>query len=111
MQVQQGAYEELSRETYHELAMTDSSIYPILGLASEVGELAGKFKKLYRDQNGVEPPGFREGVLLELGDILWYLTQVCTNLGFTLEQVAEANLDKIMDRRRRGVLDGDGDLR
>jgi len=111
MQVRQGVYEKLSRETYRELTMTEPSIYPILGLTSEVGELAGKFKKLYRDQKGVEPPGFRDEVLLELGDVLWYLTQICPNVGFTLEQVAEANLDKIMDRRRRGVLDGSGDMR
>ncbi len=43
--------------------------------------------------------------------MLWYLTQICTNLGLTLEEVAEANLDKLFSRQARGVIGGDGDKR
>ena len=48
---------------------------------------------------------------LELGDVLWYLTQICTELDLTLEEVAEANLVKLFDRLERGKIKGDGDNR
>jgi NTP pyrophosphatase (non-canonical NTP hydrolase) len=48
---------------------------------------------------------------LELGDVLWYLSEICTRLGIRLEDVAEANIAKIADRMSRGVLTGEGDYR
>lgn len=104
-------YQQASRETYQDLEVFGADLYPILGLVSETGELAGKYKKLFRDNGGQADSEFRESVALELGDVLWYLAQLCTNLGLSLEEVAEANIAKIQSRRDRGTLSGSGDLR
>ncbi|MCW3068345.1 MAG: hypothetical protein JWL67_970 [Solirubrobacterales bacterium] len=47
----------------------------------------------------------------ELGDVLWYVAQIASELGLDLDQVAEANLEKLLSRQRRGVLSGSGDER
>ena len=86
-------------------------IYPTLGLVNEAGEVAGKIKKIFRDRAGVIGDADREALALELGDVLWYLAEICSRLGIRLEDVAEANLAKIADRVERGVLHGDGDRR
>ena len=85
--------------------------YPILGLAGEAGELCNKYKKILRDKEG-------EAALLdinemekELGDVLWYVAQIATELGVSLETVARINLMKLGDRKGRGVLGGSGDNR
>jgi len=46
-----------------------------------------------------------------LGDVLWYLAQVCTEINLSLDEVAEANIAKLLDRLERGVIKGDGDNR
>ena len=85
--------------------------YPILGLAGEAGELCNKYKKILRDKGG-------EAALLdinemekELGDVLWYVAQIATELGVSLETVARVNIMKLGDRKNRGVLGGSGDNR
>ena len=89
----------------------DTIVYPLLGLISEVGELAGKYKKLLRDSNGHITPEFREAMALELGDVKWYVALLATDLGFELEWVAQKNLDKLNSRMARGVIQGSGDYR
>ncbi len=111
MQTRFGPYQEQSRKTYSDIHVEGSIVYPTLGLANEAGEFAGKVKKLYRDKGGQLSDEDREALKSELGDVLWYLTQLCTNLGFTLEEVAEANLDKLFSRQERGAISGDGDRR
>ena len=78
---------------------------------NEAGEVAGKIKKIFRDQNGQITEADKQSLKNELGDVLWYLTQVRTELGLTLEEVAETNITKIFSRRERGKLGGDGDNR
>ena len=88
--------------------------YVVSKLAGEAGEVAEKFGKAIRDDQYPQlalTPARREAMKLELGDTLWYLTATAEALGFTLEEVAEANLAKLTDRRARGVLHGDGDAR
>ena len=82
-----------------------------MGLMNEAGEVAGKIKKIFRDQNGQITEEDRQSLKNELGDVLWYLTQICTELGLTLEEVAETNITKIFSRQERGKLGGDGDNR
>ena len=68
-------------------------------------------KKLIRDRGGVVDQQFKEDVALELGDVLWYVAQLSTELGLSLEQVASANLSKLKSRSQRGTLQGEGDHR
>jgi len=88
-------------------------LYTVLGLANEAGEVAGKLKKLLRDWDGeiTEESHFVEDVKAELGDVLWYLASVCSELELDLGDVALANLEKLYSRKERGVLGGSGDKR
>ena len=47
----------------------------------------------------------------ELGDVLWYLTQVATEFDLDLDELARRNLEKLFSRKERGVIRGDGDNR
>lgn len=111
MQTKYGNYQEQSRKTYSDIPTDDPIVYPTLGLVNEAGELAGKIKKIFRDKDGEFSQADKDALKGELGDVLWYLTQICTNLGFSLEEVAEENLDKLFSRLERGVIQGDGDNR
>jgi NTP pyrophosphatase (non-canonical NTP hydrolase) len=104
-------YQRESRKTWSVIHTDHSIVYPTLGLTNEAGEVAGKIKKIFRDRNGEINDADREALKQELGDVLWYLTQICTELGLTLEEVAEANLTKLFSRQARGVIGGDGDIR
>ncbi|MGJ3237491.1 MAG: nucleoside triphosphate pyrophosphohydrolase family protein [Anaerolineae bacterium] len=111
MQTKHGDYQEQSRKTYGDIPTNDPIVYPTLGLVNEAGEFAGKIKKIFRDKGGEFSDADKDALKSELGDVLWYLTQICTNLGFTLEEIAEDNLDKLFSRLERGVIKGDGDNR
>ncbi len=89
----------------------DADVYPTLGLINEAGEVAGKIKKLFRDKGGVISAEDRQALKQELGDVLWYLTQICTELGLSLDEVASANIEKLFSRLERGQIHGDGDNR
>ena len=84
--------------------------YLALGLAGEAGEVADKVKKLIRDggENGDE---FTDALVLELGDVLWYVSQLATFIGVNLEWVARKNINKLQSRQDRGVISGSGDNR
>ena len=104
-------YQQKSRKTAAYPAIGHRVVYPTLGLANEAGEVAGKVKKVFRDRGGEITDETRRALQAELGDVLWYLSQVCTELGISLEEVAESNLAKLHDRLERGVIRGDGDNR
>ena len=104
-------YQTKSRKTAGYPAIGHPVIYPTLGLTNEAGEVAGKIKKIFRDKGGVIAEADREALKGELGDVLWYLAQVCTELDLTLEEVAEHNIAKLYSRLERGVIGGDGDNR
>ncbi len=86
-------------------------IYPTLGLTNEAGEVAGKIKKIFRDREGVFSEADRTALQAELGDVLWYLAQVSTELGLSLDEIAGHNIAKLRDRQLRGKIQGDGDNR
>ena len=86
-------------------------LYPVMGLANEAGEVLGKAKKLLRDRGGVIDDEFRRMMAAELGDVLWYLSDCCTQLGLNLSTVAEMNIMKLKERQQKGTLQGDGDDR
>ena len=80
--------------------------YCALGLASEAGEFAGKVKKWIRD--GVLDT---EAAKAELSDVLWYVARCAEELEFYLSDVAKESVDKLSDRKKRGVIGGSGDYR
>jgi NTP pyrophosphatase (non-canonical NTP hydrolase) len=94
---------------------TDTGIlrtaYLTLGLTGEAGEVAEKVKKAIRDEGAVLTQDKKDDIKKELGDVLWYVSQLARVLGFTLDEVAEANLAKLADRKSRGVIGGSGDAR
>ena len=79
-----------------------------LGLVGEAGEFAEKIKKKYR----VIPliPDNKE-LAKELGDVLWYIARLANLCGYSMTQVMAINVDKLESRRKRGVLQGEGDNR
>jgi NTP pyrophosphatase (non-canonical NTP hydrolase) len=85
--------------------------YPSLGLAGEAGEVAEHAKKAIRDDAGKVSDERRAAMSKELGDVLWYVAQLATELGLDLDQIASQNLEKLFSRQQRGVLSGSGDDR
>lgn len=105
-------YQKLASETSMETVIGGSPIiYPILGLTNEAGEVAGKLKKLFRDKQGIIDDAFLENLKSELGDCLWYISETCTRAGISLNEVAELNIQKLQDRKQRGMIQGSGDKR
>lgn len=104
-------YQRNAARTGGAVAMDHPIVYPTLGLVNEAGEVAGKVKKIFRDRAGSLTDEDRRALTLELGDVLWYLAELCTQLGISLEDVAAANLEKLRSRTERGTLHGDGDDR
>lgn len=106
----------------------DNFSYMMLNLVGEVGELASKVAKDIR-RGGVEIGSTclendiiprmpqdewwdrQDEYMAEAGDILWQLAGLCKVMGWTLEDVAKGNLEKLASRAKRGVIDGNGDNR
>lgn len=104
-------YQRRSRRTWNLVHTDHPIVYPTLGLVNEAGELAGKVKKIFRDKNGVISDTDRDALKYELGDVLWYLAQIATELNMTLDEVAEANIEKLSSRLERNRISGEGDYR
>lgn len=122
---------ELSLNEYQRRAMetclptANNFSYMMLNLVGEVGEFASKVAKAIRkDQLGIhkEELAVKESgkelfqdmdaeLMAEAGDILWQLSGLCSVMGWSLDKVAEANLDKLASRKQRGKIDGNGDNR
>lgn len=114
------AYQERTNETAKypkffvesgQLMVGTPWMYPAIGLAGETGELLEKLKKVARDNGGYFRPGDSELIKKEVGDVLWYLAQICEKLGFHLDDCAQMNLAKLADRASRGTIGGSGDTR
>lgn len=85
--------------------------YLALGLASEAGEYAGRVKKTIRDRGGIIGESEREARKYELGDVMWYIARSADQLGYSLEEIAVANIEKLRERQRKGTINGSGDNR
>ena len=86
-------------------------VYPALGMTGEAGEVADKVKKIIRDNSGEMTPESKEALVKECGDVLWYVAVFANDLGYTLEDVARMNYEKLKSRQKRGKLGGSGDER
>lgn len=104
-------YQQAARSTALYLNNPDVKLYPYFGLAGETGEVMEKMKKILRDKNGVMTPEDIIAMKKELGDVLWYLANISADLGLTLDDVAQTNIDKLLSRKDRGQLHGSGDNR
>jgi NTP pyrophosphatase (non-canonical NTP hydrolase) len=86
-------------------------VYPTLGLCGEAGEVAEKIKKVIRDNGGVFTEEKKKEIIKEVGDVLWYIAALLSDLGVTMDEAAVGNLEKLFSRKERGVLNGNGDNR
>lgn len=122
-------YQEQAKTTCTE--SSDNDTYALFGLMAEVGELADKVAKGVRKEiieiNGDdivhgakgwvkgeptdEYAAIEEGMKKELGDVLWFVAHFAQRFGWSLNEVAQMNLDKLADRAKRGVIIGEGDNR
>ena len=80
-------------------------IYPTLGLCGESGEVAEKVKKHLRDGSSLDE------LKKELGDVLWYISAIASDLKLSLDDIAETNISKLTSRLERGKIQGSGDNR
>ena len=86
-------------------------IYPTLGLTGEAGEVANKVKKIYRDgTNKINKNNIQE-ISAEIGDCLWYISVLADDIGCKLSDIANANLEKLANRKEKGTIHGSGDKR
>lgn len=85
--------------------------YTTLGLCGEAGEVANKVKKIYRDKGGVLSQEDKKNISLELGDVLWYISDLAGQLGYRLDEIAYQNIAKLDVRRGNNTINGAGDNR
>lgn len=116
-------YNALSLKEYQRKAMTtcmpssNNFSYMFLNLVGEVGEFASKVAKAIRkEENTIEFNDLAVTVTdrelpKEAGDILWQLSGLCTVMGWSLEDIAQQNLDKLATRKEVGTIIGEGDNR
>lgn len=74
----------------------DHLVVPLLGVAGEVGSLLVEYKKFLRD--GPAHRLFNDHVAEELGDMLWYISELATQFNLDLNDIATRNLEKTQER-------------
>jgi NTP pyrophosphatase (non-canonical NTP hydrolase) len=104
-------YQKKAKTTAQFASDLPSWVYLALGLTSESGEVADKLKKIIRNKAGKFTDDDKAEIRKELGDVLWYVALMADELGFTLEDVAQTNLNKLFDRVDRDVIRSTGDNR
>ena len=86
-----------------------ASVYPFLKIHQEASEISEPIIK--RKYRGDSKEIMKEHLELELGDTLWYVSECCTQLGISLEVLANANLNKLANRAKNNTIKGSGDNR
>lgn len=104
-------YQQLARSVALYPRVESNLYYPALGLGGEAGEVLNKIKKVMRDHADIVSDEMREDLKNELGDVLWYVAALASELGLNLDDIAQANVNKLLSRKERGVLHGSGDDR
>ena len=94
-------YQSEASQTAHYPRRMSNLEYPTLGLAGEAGEVANIVKKIQRDHDGVLNDEIRGKLKDELGDVLWYISACADELGITLQEIAEYNVNKLAKRHGR----------
>lgn len=106
-----GTYQEMTDKTWKAPTTIEPEMMCVLGMIEELGEIAGKLKRVHREDHGRYFHDRVQKIKLESGDFFYYFTRFCTLMGYTMEDVMSSNVDKIIDRMNRGVLKGEGDER
>ena len=104
-------YQREARKTAIYPNLGHNFIYPTLGLCGESGEVAEKIKKVIRDNEGQISNEVKTKIMNELGDVLWYVANLATELHLNLDVIVQSNIDKLKDRQQRNMIKGDGDVR
>ena len=104
-------YQKQSKTTAIYPNVGNNVIYTVIGLAGETGEVADKVKKVLRDKDGKFDTDAIESIKMELGDVLWYIAQIASELGLNMDDIATSNLNKLLARQIRNQLHGSGDKR
>ena len=104
-------YQDVAAKTAVYPKLGHGATYVTLGLVGEAGEVAEKVKKMLRDDNAIPSKEKIQEIKKELGDVLWYLSQVAREFDLKLSEIAEANIEKLSDRHERDVIKGSGDNR
>lgn len=104
-------YQIRAKETAIYPNVGSNYVFPTLGLVGEAGELANKVKKIQRDHGDVITDDITEFIVNEMGDLMWYMAQLSTEFGISLEDVAAKNLNKLAARKEAGNITGSGDDR
>ena len=86
-------------------------VYPSIGLSGETGEVSEKIKKVLRDNNGNFSKDKCQEIAKELGDCLWYIANLSSDIGYSLDDIAEMNINKIISRQQNNQIHGNGDDR
>jgi NTP pyrophosphatase (non-canonical NTP hydrolase) len=105
------SYQEAALQTALYPDRGTNFVYPALGLLGEAGEIANKLKKVIRDNGGVLTDPVRDIVADEIGDVLWYIASLAHEMDYDLNTIAERNVNKLLSRMERGVIQGSGDNR
>ncbi|MFZ2975479.1 MAG: nucleoside triphosphate pyrophosphohydrolase family protein [Candidatus Moraniibacteriota bacterium] len=104
-------YQKKSRKTAIYPNAGENFVYPTLGLSGEAGEVAEKIKKVIRDKDSIMDDESRDMIEKELGDVLWYVAQIASELKLSLDDIAQNNIEKLYSRLERGKISGSGDNR
>lgn len=88
-------YQQLAQRTSNgELSPDDHLFNAMLGLAGETGECCDLVKKcFFKDGRNI-----RDGLMDELSDVLWYVAEAASAMGWTLDEIAQHNVDKLRKR-------------
>jgi NTP pyrophosphatase (non-canonical NTP hydrolase) len=89
----------------------DGLFYTALGLMGEAGEVAETVKRVIREKGSMADQETKDTLEKELGDVLWYVSQLANELGLSINDIAEKNIKKLMSRKKRDKLKGRGDNR
>lgn len=91
-------YQRLAARTINkELSQTEVADHALKGMISEVGELNGVYQKVYQKH-----PFDIGHAKKETGDILWFIAEYCTAMGWDLEDVMRMNIEKLKERYPEG---------
>lgn len=104
-------YQEQSRVFAQYPTLGYDFVYLVMGLTGEAGEVSEKFKKISRDKNGVISESDKIDIIQELGDVTWYLSQLCDVLDIEYSEIHSTNIDKLTSRLARNKISGSGDNR